>query len=206
LGVVTPTLNIDQNSLANQPTGFMQSPSLGTIGAETAFFPEVKKPARERAGMRESAINNKNRRAEAMSKSGGGQYLLRRADPMKVADCMTPEPVCLTADAILTAAIALMETGDFRAVPITLNGKLVGIISDRDIRSCRTEPEATKVSEIMSKDPISISPDDSVNEAVRMILSCKIGGLPVVKGDSLVGIITATDILKAVLGFPAFNA
>jgi CBS domain-containing protein len=44
---------------------------------------------------------------------------------VKVADCMTPEPASLTPDDTLTAAMALMETGDFRAVPITVNGKLV---------------------------------------------------------------------------------
>ena len=125
---------------------------------------------------------------------------------MKVADCMTPEPASLMPDDTLVAAIALMETGDFRAVPIIENGKLVGVISDRDIRSCRQQPEGIKVGEIMSRTPICISPDDSVNEAVRTILSCKIGGLPVVNEDMLVGMITTTDILKAVLGFSAFDA
>ena len=124
---------------------------------------------------------------------------------MNVADCMTPEPVCLAPEDTLSGAIALMEAGDFRAVPITLNGKLIGIISERDIRLCRQEPEATKVSEIMSRDPICVSPDDSVNEAVRMILSYKIGGLPVVKEDNLVGMITTSDILNAILGFPALD-
>jgi CBS domain-containing protein len=124
---------------------------------------------------------------------------------MKVADCMTPDPSCLSPDDALTAAIARMEVGDFRSVPVVLNGVLVGIVSDRDIRSCRHEPESTKIGAIMSKNPICISPDDSVNEAVRMILSRKIGGLPVIKEHKLVGIITTTDILKAVLGFPAFD-
>jgi len=125
---------------------------------------------------------------------------------MKVADCMTPKPACLAPEDTLTAAIALMEAGDFRAVPIVLDGKLIGIISDRDIRSSRQKPGATKVSEIMSRNPICVSPDDSVNEAVRMILSYKIGGLPVVKEDNLVGMITTTDILKAILGVPALEA
>jgi acetoin utilization protein AcuB len=119
---------------------------------------------------------------------------------------MTPEPACLAPDDTLTEAIKLMEARDFRAVPIALNDKLIGIISDRDIRSCRQKPDATKVSEIMSRDPICVSPDDSVNEAVRMILSYKIGGLPVVKEDKLVGMITTTDILKAILEFPALDA
>jgi predicted transcriptional regulator len=128
-----------------------------------------------------------------------------RSNPMKVADCMTPDPACLSPDDTSSAAIALMESGDFRAVPIIQNGELVGIISDRDIRRYRQEPERTKVSAIMSRNPICISPNDSINEAVRTILSYKIGGLPVIKEHKLVGIITTTDILKAVLGFPALD-
>jgi CBS domain-containing protein len=124
---------------------------------------------------------------------------------MKVADCMTSNPSCLSPDDNLTTAIARMEVGDFRSVPVVVNGELVGIVSDRDIRGYRHEPDTTKIGAIMSKNPICISPDDSVNEAVRTILSCKIGGLPVIKEHNLVGIITTTDILKAVLGFPALD-
>ena len=124
---------------------------------------------------------------------------------MKVADCMTPGPSCLSPDDTLRTAIAQMETGDFRSVPVVLNGELVGIVSDRDIRGCRQNPDDSKIGAIMSKDPVCISPDDSVNEAVRKILSLKIGGLPVIKEHKLVGIITTTDILKAVLGVPAFD-
>jgi len=121
---------------------------------------------------------------------------------MKVADCMTPEPACVTPDDTLTRAVALMEAGDFRAVPVVRNGKLVGIITDRDIRKNWQKSEVTKVGAVMSAKPICISPDDSVNEAVRTLLSYKIGGLPVISKGKLVGIITTTDILRAVLGFP----
>jgi acetoin utilization protein AcuB len=124
---------------------------------------------------------------------------------MKVADCMTPEPACLAPEDFLTAAISLMDDGDFRAVPVIRDGKLVGIVSDRDIRKHWQKPERTRVRAIMSENPICISPDDSVNEAVRMMLAYKIGGLPVITRDKLVGIITTTDILKAVLGFPALD-
>jgi len=57
-----------------------------------------------------------------------------------------------------------MEAGDFRAVPIALNGKLIGIISDRDIRSSSQKTDTTKVSEIMSRNQICVSPDDSVTK------------------------------------------
>ena len=57
----------------------------------------------------------------------------------------------------------------------------------------------------MSRKPICVPPDDSLIEAARMILSYKIGGLPVVQDDKLLGIIS-TDILKAILRFPALDA
>jgi acetoin utilization protein AcuB len=121
---------------------------------------------------------------------------------MKVAACMTPDPVCLAPDDTLGAAIVVMEAGDFRAVPVIRNDKLIGIISDRDIRKNWKQAENTRIRTVMTENPICISADDSVNEAVRLLLSHKIGGLPVIRNDKLVGIITTTDILKAVLGFP----
>jgi acetoin utilization protein AcuB len=130
---------------------------------------------------------------------------MRRSSPMKVEHCMTPGPAFVTPDDTLPAAIELMEAGDFRAVPVISDDKLVGIVSDRDIRRHSGNVEETKIGAIMSGNPICISPDDSVNEAVRMLLSYKIGGLPVIRGEKLVGIITTTDILKAVLGFPELD-
>ena len=124
---------------------------------------------------------------------------------MKVADCMTPDPACVAPDDSLTAAIKLMETGDFRAVPVVSDGKLVGIVSDRDIRKHWQKRESTKIGAIMSENPICISPDDSVNDAIRMLLSYKIGGLLVISKDKLVGILTTTDILKTVLGLPELD-
>jgi CBS domain-containing protein len=95
-----------------------------------------------------------------------------------------------------------MDAGDFRTVPVLKDGKLVGIITDRDIRKFSHMSEATKVSAAMTRRPICVSPDESVAEAVRTLLAHKIGGLPVVRKHKLVGILTTTDILKAVLGLP----
>ena len=121
---------------------------------------------------------------------------------MKVADCMTPEPKCLAPDDTLTTAIALMEAGDFRSLPVIRNGKLVGLITDRDIRKYWQKAEETKVGAVMTEHPICISPNESLAEAVRMLLAYKVGGLPVIEQHKMVGIITASDILKAVLGLP----
>ena len=66
----------------------------------------------------------------------------------------------------------------------------------------RQKSEDTKVGAIMTEHAVCVSPNDSVTEAVRMLIAYKVGALPVIKQHKLVGIITTTDILKAVLGLP----
>jgi acetoin utilization protein AcuB len=124
---------------------------------------------------------------------------------MKVVDSMTPNPVHVTPNDTLATARALMDPGDFRCLPVVEGGKLVGIITDRDIRKHADSLESTNVVVAMTREVVCISPDDTVNEAVRSLLAYKIGGLPVIRKDKLVGIITTTDILKAVLGLPELD-
>jgi CIC family chloride channel protein len=95
-----------------------------------------------------------------------------------------------------------MDAGDFRTLPVVKDGKLVGIITNRDIRKYWQKPETTKVGAVMTERPICVSPDDSVAETVRMLLAYKVGGFPVIRQHKVVGIITTTDILRAVLGLP----
>ncbi len=124
---------------------------------------------------------------------------------MKVVDSMTANPVHVTPNDTLTTARALMDPGDFRCLPVVEGGKLVGIITDRDIRKYSDSPDRTHVVVAMTREVVCIAPDDTVNEAVRTLLAYKVGGLPVIREDKLVGIITTTDILKAVLGLPELD-
>ena len=64
---------------------------------------------------------------------------------MKVADCMTPEPAGVAPEAPLTTATALMDAGDFRTLPVVKDGKLVGIITDRDIASIGRIPKPLRL-------------------------------------------------------------
>jgi CBS domain-containing protein len=124
---------------------------------------------------------------------------------MKVVDSMTPRPVQVTPDDTLSTARSLMDLEDFRCLPVVEGDKLVGIITDRDIRKYGDRLDSTNVGVAMTTEVICISPDDTVNEAVRMLLAFKVGGLPVIKNNKLVGIITTTDILRAVLGLPELD-
>jgi CBS domain-containing protein len=103
-------------------------------------------------------------------------------------------------DTLQTAA-NVMERGGFRRVPVVDGGKLVGILSDRDIRA--HSRYLTRVTAAMTPDPKTVTPEMSVEDAARLMIKHKIGGLPVVEGGKLVGIITATDVLKAFLDVEA---
>ena len=90
-------------------------------------------------------------------------------------------------------------------------GALLGIITDRDIRSflaqsALVEPEErakvlrTNVREIMTAEPLTLAPDDDLREAVELLIEEKIGGIPVVdQAEGLVGIVTYVDVLRCFL-------
>ncbi|HEY6419415.1 MAG TPA: CBS domain-containing protein [Candidatus Binataceae bacterium] len=118
---------------------------------------------------------------------------------MSVADRMTATPTTVTPQDSLAAAKALMDAERFRELPVVEHGRLVAIITDRDLGAHTGYWESTRVSAAMKPDPITIAPDARVADAARLLIEHKIGGLPVVQGGKLVGIITSTDLLKAFL-------
>jgi CBS domain-containing membrane protein len=129
----------------------------------------------------------------------------------KVQDIMTRNPHTLEADDVLDLADDLMSMARIRHIPILSSGKLVGIVSQRDlffsalVRALGLQPREQKdlmktlrARELMSHPVITISPGASVKEAARLMGQNKIGCLPVVKGKQFVGIVTETDILNYV--------
>jgi len=125
-----------------------------------------------------------------------------------VNDLMTAVPDTVTPDASLRTVIGIMKSGGYRQIPVLDEGKLVGIITDRDVRlamqSPFTEqghsPEEQTLSHVtarscMTPHPITVSPDTPAYKAAEMLSMYKIGALPVVENDTLVGIITVTDFL-----------
>lgn len=118
---------------------------------------------------------------------------------MSVADRMTPRPTTVTPQDSLAAAKALMDAEQFRELPVVEHGKLVAIVTDRDLKAHTGYFESTKVSAAMKPDPIAIAPDARLTEAARLLIEHKIGALPVVRDGELVGIVTVTDLLKAFL-------
>jgi acetoin utilization protein AcuB len=111
-------------------------------------------------------------------------------------------------------ARALLEEHRFNQLPVVVNGKLVGIVSDRDLRDAtaavRTSskipggkpafeatPEQIPVEAVMSTNVLMVKPADSIQKAAELMRRERIGGVPVVDRGHLVGIITRSDVLDA---------
>jgi acetoin utilization protein AcuB len=118
---------------------------------------------------------------------------------MLVSKRMTKDPVTVTPEDLLIQARLKMQTGSFRRLPVVSDGQLVGIVTDRDIRQHVGLLDRTEVKAAMSKKPITVIPATTVETAAQLLLKQKIGGLPVVEKNRLVGIITTSDILQAFL-------
>lgn len=130
---------------------------------------------------------------------------------MNVLDIMTANPITIKLNASLGEALELMEMHDFKHLPVlSLEGHLVGILSDRDCRQALNSPYTLRerwqdevlitqlqVRAMMSPAPIIIEPNASAAEAARLMLTHQVGCLPVMRGESLVGIVTRSDILVA---------
>lgn len=118
---------------------------------------------------------------------------------MLVSNRMTKDPVMVTGDDLLIQAQLKMQKGGFRRLPVVSDGQLVGIITDRDMRAHAGYLDRTEVKAAMSKHPITVTPVTTVEAAAQLLLKQKIGGLPVVENNRVVGIITTIDILQTFL-------
>jgi acetoin utilization protein AcuB len=103
---------------------------------------------------------------------------------------ITVDPQCPIAD-----ARTLLGKHRIRQIPVVNKDRLVGIITDRDLRS--TSAATKTVGEAMSAEPTVIRPMVPIDEAARLLRELKVGALPVVDGNRLVGIITTADVLDA---------
>jgi acetoin utilization protein AcuB len=118
---------------------------------------------------------------------------------MQILNLMTADPVTVTPRDTLAAAKAIMDAGRFRRVPVVDGNRLVGILTERDVREHSGYLESTLVNAAMRTALITVGPRATVEDAARLMLRHKIGGLPIVDDSRLVGIVTTSDLLKAFL-------
>lgn len=133
---------------------------------------------------------------------------------MFVRSWMTTPAVSITPGASLYEASLLMDRKQIRRLPVVEGEELAGIVTRSDIAAEVGRPlksdgakrrlQDTLVAKVMSRNPVSVSPNDSLDTAAQLMLRRKISGLPVVDGGRLVGMVTESDIFYAlctILGF-----
>src|SRR5262249_55142456 len=114
-----------------------------------------------------------------------------------VSTWMTKNPVTASPRDKLASIAAKMHAGSFRAVPIVSDGAPVGMVTDRDIRQHTGYLDQIDAAKAMSQTLLTIAPNADIREAARLLREQKVGCLPVVKDNKLVGVITTGDILGA---------
>ena len=128
---------------------------------------------------------------------------------LKVRHRMSRDFATVAPDDPLQKVVELLRRRDIRSVPVVDNGTLIGIVTDRDVRSVvpaypffrdekeiRHYSEHLKVTAAMTADPLRVDADAPLMEAAKLLETYKIGALPVVSGNRLVGMISVTDMLK----------
>jgi acetoin utilization protein AcuB len=130
---------------------------------------------------------------------------------MKIVDLMTQEVITVRPSQMLSDAVEAMRRKKIRHLPVVESGKLVGIVTDRDVK--RALPSVfsgdqdeydrvlneTPVDKVMTKDPYTVGPKDEIKDALAVMIERKIGAVPVVSNGALIGIVTDIDYLKALL-------
>jgi acetoin utilization protein AcuB len=132
------------------------------------------------------------------------------ASQMRVRDCMTVDPMTVGPRDSLQKAIELLRRRDIRSIPVVEEDKLIGIVTDRDIRQVapayplfhdeaeiRRYTERLAVTAAMTADPMTIAPDAPLVQAAKVLETYRISSLPVVDGKKLVGMISVMDLLRA---------
>ena len=125
-----------------------------------------------------------------------------------VRDSMTQELVTVAPETTAAEALALCRTNKIRHLPVLEGGRLLGVISDRDLRaatpalgdSARAEALGRiRVADKMVRDVTTAHPDDPIEDAAMAMYDRKIGCLPVVDGEDLVGMVTSSDVMRALV-------
>jgi acetoin utilization protein AcuB len=128
---------------------------------------------------------------------------------MQVQEVMSRTLVTLSAEQTLRDAMNLFRSNRIRHLPVVADGKLIGIVTDRDVK--RATPsllsgvtseefdhvlDTTTVAQVMTRDPITAAPDDPLKSVVKIFLDRKVGALPIVSDGVLAGILTEIDLLR----------
>lgn len=118
-----------------------------------------------------------------------------------IREIMTPNPSTIEPSNSVVEAARIMKQEDAGVVPVTENGRLTGMITDRDIAvrvvGERKDPQSTTVREVASTDLVTVDPQQDLDEALRLMTQHQVRRLPVVEEDGrLVGIVAQADVAR----------
>lgn len=127
---------------------------------------------------------------------------------MLVKEWMTANPTTVLPRTPVMEAMQYLRDGGFRRLPVVEDGKLVGIVTDRDLKEATPSGSSTlsvyelnyllsklTVGDVMIADVLKVAPDDPIEQAALLMEEHKVAGLPVVEDSAVVGILTITDML-----------
>ncbi len=128
---------------------------------------------------------------------------------MLVGERMSHPVITIPPDMPIVDVLNLMKREHIRRTPVIKNGKLVGIVSDKDLLNASPSPATSlsvwemnyllskiTIKDVMTRQVLTVTEDMPIEQAARIMVDNKIGGLPVLRGDQVVGIITETDLFK----------
>ena len=133
---------------------------------------------------------------------------------MQVHECMKIDPITISPKTTYAAASRLLRVKKLHALPVTdKEGQLVGIITEKDlldispvavfgVHTISDFLSAIKVEEAMTTRIITVQENYPLEEAARILIDHRIGSLPVMRGDQLIGMITESDIFRAMMDHP----
>ncbi|MGI6649475.1 MAG: CBS domain-containing protein [Bacillota bacterium] len=131
---------------------------------------------------------------------------------MLVRSRMTPNPITVSKKTTIAEALELIKDNKIRRLPVVDRGKLIGIVTDRDLSQVSPSPATTlsifelnyllaktKIGDILPRNQkvVTVSPDDYLEQAALLMRENAVGGIPVIEQGQLVGIITESDIFDA---------
>ena len=118
----------------------------------------------------------------------------------QIRDLMTENPSSCERGTPVAEAAKVMARENVGSVPVVEGGKLVGVVTDRDLvvrlLAEGRDPQSTTVGEVSSSEPVTLSPDDGLDQALQLLARHQVRRLPVVEGERLVGIVAQADIAR----------
>lgn len=132
---------------------------------------------------------------------------------MLIKEWMATKPIVIDENTSIMKATQIMKENNIRRIPVVRDGRLIGIISDRDIKEAAPSKATSldvhelyyllseiKIRDIMTSDPIALKENDSVEKAAVIMLENRISGMPIIDDNNhVIGIITETDVFKVIV-------